>query len=140
MQLVTYDPFNIQRIAEKDMQKLFGGEWLWPAAVNEQSPVDMYVENDKAVVEVALPNFKKEELKVTAGNHSLEITAEHQEKTEKNSKRRYMLCESKRSFYRRIALPQGAEAGKAKAAYTNGKLSVTMPFKEGEQSKEVLVT
>lgn len=137
MQLIRYDPFATLKQADKE---LFGNDWLQPTLVTDPSTLDMYTENGKIVAEVTLPNFKKEEIKVLADDHVLEISAEHQEKEEKNGERHYMLHESSSSFYRRITLPKEAETDEATASFADDKLTITMPLEENEESKEVPIT
>lgn len=141
MQLLRYSPLRDLFRADRDLDKLLGDSWpLTPSFFSEDSAVDMYTEEDKLVVEVALPNFEKEGIKVTADEDGLEITAEHQEKKEETGKRNYLLHESSRSYRRRVSLPSGADTGEVTANFDDGKLTVTMPFAAGKETKEVTIT
>ncbi len=138
MQLVNYTPLSDLLGAEREMDKWFSSGWP-VLSLHENSAVDMYTEGSKLVTEVVLPNFTKEEVKVSASSESLEITAEHKEKEEENSKRNYLLRESSRSYRRRISLPPGAATGKIAASFEGGKLTVTMPFEREKETRQIAI-
>jgi HSP20 family protein len=139
MQLIRYNPIRDLLGAEKELDKFFSSGWPVLSMLPEDSAVDMYTEDGKLVTEIVLPNFSKEEIKVTACDDCLEITAEHQEKEEKGGKRTYLLRESNRSYRRRISLPAGADADEVAARFEDNKLVVTMPFEDEKESKEVTI-
>ncbi|HKX73475.1 MAG TPA: Hsp20/alpha crystallin family protein [Candidatus Saccharimonadales bacterium] len=140
MQLIRYNPIRDLLGAEKELDKFFSDGWPVLSMFSEDSAVDMYTEDGKLVAEIVLPNFSKEEVKVTACDDCLEITAEHHEKEEEDGKRTYLLRESSRSYRRRISLPAGADADDVNASFKDGKLVVTMPFEDEKESKEVTIT
>jgi HSP20 family protein len=140
MQLVRYNPLRDLLPGEKDLDKWFTSGWPMLPFFSEDSTVDLYTEDGRLVAEVALPNFKKEEIKVSADDDELEITAVHEEKKEENNKRQYLLCESSRSYRRRISLPGGADTDEVTATFADGKLVVTMPFEAEKESKEITIT
>ncbi len=72
-------------------------------------PMDIYEEHGKLVSQVFLPNFNKDDVKVSIDNGVLEVTAEHQEKEEAKSKRHYFLRESANMYLRRIPQPEGVK-------------------------------
>lgn len=105
--------------------------------------MDVYSEDDKQLVtEVQAPGFDKDDVEVSVHNGMLEIKGEKHEKEEdkKGKKRSYMVRESHASFYRRIALPEYADADKVDAHFENGVLKVTIPFKELPQPKKVAIS
>lgn len=140
MQLVKYSPLKDLMLIDKDLQKMFDNSWAWPSLLADQSIVDLYAEDGKLVAEVTVPDFKKEEIKVDFKEGDLEITAEHAEKQEKTGKRRYLLRESSRNFYRRISLPAATDADAATASFKDGKLTITVPLAEEKPTKEVAIT
>lgn len=141
MQLVKFNPLRDLLQLERDIDSMLKNGWSLAPTFTEMSTIDMYEENGKLVTEVTLPNFKKDEVKVTTDEHGLEITAEHKEKQEKKEakKRHYLLHESRRSYWRRITLPMEAKPAEATAKYIDGKLAVTMPFAKREKAKAVSV-
>jgi HSP20 family protein len=89
----------------------------------------------KIVAEVSLPNFKKDEVKVTTDKGVLEISAEHKEKEEDENKKRYYLRESSSHYLRRVSLPKGTQTDKVGAEFKDGILKVTMPVDMPTKSK-----
>lgn len=139
MQLIRYNPMRDLFGFDKELDKLFTTGWP-VVSLPEDSTVDMYTEEGKLITEVALPNFKKEEIKVSANDDVLEITAEHTEKEENSSKREYLLCESNRSYRRRLSLPDGADTDEMAASFQDGKLVITMPFEAEKEAKQIEIT
>jgi HSP20 family protein len=113
---------------ERDMDKMWQNGWGLLPALAEPSTMDMYEERGNLVAEVSLPNFKKDEVKVTTDNGVLEVTAEHKEEEEKKSKRRYYFHESSNQYFRRVTLPDGVKADKADANFKDGILKVILPM------------
>lgn len=139
MQLIKYDPLHELQKMEHDMEKFWENGWSLPGLFVDNTPIDMYEEDGKLVAELSLPNFKKEEINVTADDGILEVSAEHKEKEEKKTKRRYLLRESSSQFLRRVALPEGAVGDEAEATMVNGKLTITMPMPSKKPAKTVTV-
>lgn len=114
-----------------------------PTAPTQGLPaMDVYTEDDKElVVEVQAPGFEKDDVEVNVHNGMLEIKGEkhaHEEGT-KDKKRSYMVRESHASFYRRLMLPEYADADKVDAHFENGVLNVTVPFKVLPKPKKVMI-
>jgi HSP20 family protein len=107
--------------------------------VSEASAMDLYEEDGNLVAEVSLPNFKKDEVKVTTDEGVLEVTAEHKEEQEKTSKRRYYFHESSNHYFRRVTLPEGVKTDKTDASFKDGVLKVTMPMQADKKAKEITV-
>ena len=140
MQLVRYSPFRELLDTEKEISELLSKDLSWTPFFADVSAVDMYVEKDKLFVEASLPQFKKEEINVTATGDGLEITAEHEEKEERGENdRQYFLKESSQSYVRRISLPEGTNKDEVKCSYKDGKLTITMPIKEQTKTKAIKV-
>ncbi len=104
--------------------------------------MDVYSEDDKQLVaEVSAPGFDKDDVDVNIHNGVLEIKGEKHEKEEdkQDKKRSYVMHESHASFYRRIALPEYADADHIDAQFENGVLKVTVPFKELPKPKKITI-
>lgn len=139
MQLVRYNPFREMQKMERDLDNLWQNGWGVFPTLTEASTMDLYEEDGNLVAEVSLPNFKKEEVKVTTDEGVLEVTAEHKEKEEKKGKRQYYFHESSDSYFRRVTLPEGVKADKANASFKDGVLKVTMPVTAPKKTKTVTV-
>jgi len=83
-------------------------------------------------VRADLPGLTKDDVKVELTDEALTISGER--KAEKEEKREGFF-RSERSygiFYRQIPLPQGVDADKATATFTNGVLEVTIQVPKSE--------
>ena len=127
MQIVRYDPFRELYKMENDLDKFWQSNWGLLPSLGEVSAMDLYEEDGKLIAEVSLPNFKKDEIKITSENGVLEVSAEHKEKKEDKTKRRYYFRESSNQYLRRVTLPDGVKADKVEAEFKNGVLKVSMP-------------
>jgi len=104
--------------------------------------MDVYNEDDKQLVaEVHVPGFDKDDIDVNVHNGILEIKGEKHQKAEdtKDKKRSYMVRESHASFYRRLALPDYADAEKVDANFDNGVLKITIPFRDLPKPKKIAI-
>jgi HSP20 family protein len=124
---------------EQDLDKLWENGWGMVPTVSEASAMDLYEEDGNLVAEVSLPNFKKDEVKVTTDEGVLEVTAEHKEEQEKTTKRRYYFHESSNQYFRRVTLPEGVKTDKTDASFKDGVLKVTMPMQAAKKAKEITV-
>jgi HSP20 family protein len=139
MQLVKFDPLRDLQRMERDMEKLWENGWGMMPTFAEASAMDLYEEDGKLVAEVNLPNFKKDEVKVTFEEDTLAVSAEHQETKEDKGKRRYFFRESSNHYLRRVTLPQGVNTDKAEASFKDGNLKITMPMAAKKIGKTVAV-
>ena len=141
MQLVRSSPFKELMDAEKQFSKLLDRSWSLAPRFADASAVDMYVEDSKLITEVALPDFKKDEVEVTATAEGLEINAEHKEKEEEKEtkNRRYLLRESSQSYWRHLSLPPDAKTDEVKCALKDGKLVITIPLEEQKKTKTIRI-
>jgi HSP20 family protein len=120
-------PFTLMRRFGDELERVFGkaGEAeMWRPAV------DVKLEKGKMLVHADLPGLKKEEVKVTITGDLLAIEGER--KTEKEEKKGGWIHTERNygKFYRSIALPEGADAGKVTAEFADGVLAVTVPIPE----------
>lgn len=129
--LVRFDPF-----AEIDaLQRQFFGDLPSRASL---STTDIYTADNQLVVEAHLPKFRDEDINIEVENGTLVIQAERHEKEEDKSKR-YVMRESSSSFYRRIQLPDRADADNVEAHLDEGVLKVTVPLTPLPEPKKVKV-
>jgi len=129
-------PFgSLQREINRAFDDLWGGFDLAPlgrgALFGELGPSVDVSEDDKEVrVTADLPGLDEKDIEVELSDDRLTIKGEkHEEREEK--KRSYHLRERAfGSFQRAILLPTGVDAGKTKAAFEKGVLTVTIPKTE----------
>lgn len=137
MNLVPYSPFLDLQGVDRDFDRLWRSERSMLPSLVGASAMDMYEEKGDLAVEVSLPNFKKEEIKVATDEGVLEISAEHKEKDETKDKRRYYFHESSNRYFRRVVLPEGVKADKIKASFKEGVLKITMPMAAPKRTKAI---
>ncbi|MGZ3862192.1 MAG: Hsp20/alpha crystallin family protein [Bacteroidia bacterium] len=116
-------------------------KWLSPdkffKGFHASLPAANVSETDKSYkIELAIPGFKKEEVKVNLENEILTIEAENktekEEKDEKFTRKEF----SYGSFSRSFQLPKAANSDKIEAKYENGLLKLQIPKKEEAINKE----
>lgn len=138
--IIKFDPFAEMRALQK---QFFGDDWGgWPTPLKglQLATTDVYTKDDKElVVEAHLPNFEEKDIDVSVDNGVLEIRAEKHEKEEDKAKK-YVMRESSSSFYRRVRLPERAEAGTIQAHMEDGVLKVTVPLKALPEPKRIQIT
>jgi len=138
MALIRWDPFADLRTLHTQVDDMFN-QMFSTRSLEAGATTDVYTEDNKLVVEAHLPNFSEKEVNVDIHQGVLEIRAEHQEKQEDKDKRKYLVRESSSQFYRRVALPERADADNIKANFKNGLLQVTVPFKELPAPKRIAI-
>ena len=134
--LVRYDPF-----AQLDaLQKQFFGDDLLPPFTGVNIPTtDVYTSGDKElIVEAHLPNFEQDDINISIDNGSLVVQAEKHEKEEDKDKK-YVVRESSSSFYRRLQLPERANANNIEAHLDDGVLKVKIPLEPLPEPKKIEV-
>ena len=106
--------------------------------VDTKTPYELhYQAASRAIADAGLT---KDDIDVSVHNGMLEIKGEKHEKAEdKGKKRSYMVHESHASFYRRLALPDYADADHVDAHFDDGVLKVIVPFKELPKPKKIAI-
>jgi HSP20 family protein len=135
--LMKWDPFAELSALQK---QFFGDDWITPVRSVNIPTTDVYTNDGKELIlEAHLPNFKEDDINVQVENGALVVSAEKHEK-EEDKKKKYVIRESSSSFYRRIQLPDRADANDVKAHMEDGILKVTVPLKELPAPKSVSIT
>jgi HSP20 family protein len=140
----------------EEMDRMFEGlfshrwpsptRWEWPAwgelaATREgrMPKVDMIDREAEILVRAELPGVDKKDLDVTMTDNTVTIRAstKHEEKEEDGD---YYRCEiSRGAFLRTLALPGEVDGDKAKAAFKDGILELTIPKVEKARKRSVKV-
>lgn len=133
--LMRWDPF-----AElSTLQKQFFGDDLLSSFKGVNIPTtDVYTKDNTLVVEAHLPNFEQKDVNIQVDGNALIISAERHEKEEDKDKK-YVVRESSSSFYRRVALPQRADADSVEAHLNEGVLKVSVPLTPLPEPKKIEV-
>jgi len=120
-------------------KQFFGDDWLSPSKAMTVPTTDVYMKDNNLIVEAHLPNFNKDDVSIEIENGALTISAEKHEKVEDKDKQ-YIVRESASTFYRRVALPERADADKIKADLDDGVLKVQIPLEPLPQPKKVAIS
>jgi HSP20 family protein len=91
---------------------------------------------DEVVVKAALPGMKADEFEVTVEDNTLTLRGEKKVETEVTKERFHRIERSYGSFARSLALPPTVDAGKVKAEYRTGVLTVRLPLSDEARPKQ----
>lgn len=109
------------RLGRGVMRSPFRGTDVWAPEV------EVYQQNNELVVRADLPGLKKDDIKVDVTEHEITISGERRQEHETERGGVYRTERSYGSFYRSIALPEGAISDQAKATFNNGVLEIKLP-------------
>ncbi len=126
-------------VKRNDMFDDFFGD-MFPSfgADNELMRTDVHEKDGKYMLDVDLPGFKKEDVKVALENGTMTISAEHHETSEEKDAKGNVLRQErysgscKRSFY----VGNDIKQEDIKAAYKNGTLTLEIPSAARKQIEE----
>lgn len=133
--LVKYDPFADLAAMQR---QFFGDDWLSTLKGVNIPTTDVYTDENQLIVEAHLPNFEQDDVDIRVDNGALVISAERHEK-EEDKKKKYVVRESSSSFYRRIHLPERADAENIEAHLDDGILKVTVPLAPLPEPKKIAI-
>ena len=123
--LVRFDTF---RELDALQRQLLGEDFMTPIRSVTFPTTDVYTKDDKElVIESHLPQFENEDIDIHVEDGALVVQAEKHEK-EEDKKRKYVVRESSSSFYRRIQLPERADADNIEAHLEDGVLKISVPL------------
>ena len=113
------------------IEKFFEEDFDFPVSL--RLATDVYETDKDIVVEMNVPGYKKEDIKISFQDGYLKVegkAAEEKEEKEKN----YWRKEIRRgSFVRVIPLPKEVDSKKAKATFKDGVLTISLPKIEEEK-------
>ena len=135
-------PLRRLRSLEDDMESLmerFFGREPGPAAGMWAPVLDVRERKNDMVVKAELPEVDAKDVDITVDGDILTIRGERKEEEEKEEGNYHYAERSYGSFARSVRLPETADEAKTKAKYKNGLLTITLPKKEKEESKQVKV-
>lgn len=133
--LVKFDPFADLAALQR---QFFGDDVLSPLKGVNIPTTDVYTDDKNLIVEAHLPNFDQKDVDIQVDDGTLVISAQRHEK-EEDKKRKYVVRESSSSFYRRIQLPDRADAENIEAHLDEGVLKVTVPLTPLPEPKKIAI-
>jgi HSP20 family protein len=109
------------------------GRWL--------PPVDIYENDEREIVLRAdLPGLRREAIDLTVENNTLTIRGERVRDDEGAGEDRYHRVERPAgTFQRTFTLPNTVDAGRVRAEYRDGVLTMTLPLREEARPRQIQV-
>jgi len=101
--------------------------------------VDVLEENDGIRILAELPGVKPEDVKISVENNVLTNRGTKDQVAEEKTKRVHRYERTYGAFERTFALPATVDAGRIKATYEHGVLSVFLPKMEQAKPREIQV-
>lgn len=101
--------------------------------------VDICEDEKEFLVKAELPEIKKENVKVSVENGTLQISGERKMEKEEKGKKYHRIEREYGSFSRSFTLPEGADAAKINAEFKDGVLNVHIAKSEKAKSKAIEV-
>jgi len=122
----------------------FRGDWpSWSeleASFEGRTPrIDIVDRDEEVVVRAEVPGIDKKDLEVSVTDNTVTVkgSTKHEEKEERGD---YYRCEiSRGEFSRTVALPANVDSAKAKAAFKDGVLELTVPKVEKTRRHSVSI-
>jgi len=114
-------------------EKFFEEEFDFP--FSPKLATDVYETEKDLVVEMQVPGYKKEDIKVSFQDDYLRVEGKAEETKEEKEKNYWRKEIRKGSFVRVIPLPKKVDPKKAKASFKDGILTISLP--KIEETKEI---
>ena len=120
--LVKWTPFRELDLMERRMRRMLEDVGFGPITM---PAADIYETPTEFVVELEVPGFEEQELKLEVTDHTLTVTGEAQAETKKEDEKTFILHERlARAFERRFQLPVDADTEKLAAKFDGGVLEI----------------
>ncbi len=131
-----YDPFDELRRLSRQMNRLFGSPLS--AGIGETfPPLNIWSDNEKAVVTAEVPGIKKEDLDISVENDVLTIKGHREPKQIEDGESFRRHERGYGSFRRAVGLPFSVEPGQVKAEYKDGVLRLELPRHEASKPRRI---
>jgi HSP20 family protein len=128
MTIVRWTPLRELESIDRRMRRALEDVGFVPALL---PAADVYETDDEFVVELEVPGYEEKELAIEVTDHTVTVTGErkeHTEKEEKEKEKEFRLRERlERHFQRRFALPRDADTEHLTAIFDRGVLEVHAP-------------
>jgi HSP20 family protein len=99
---------------------------FFPLSLTSSLATDVYETDKEVVVEIQVPGFKKENIKISLQDGYLRVEGKYDESSEEKDKNYWRKEIRKGSFARTIPLPRDVETKGAKAKFENGILKIIL--------------
>ncbi|HSC28343.1 MAG TPA: Hsp20/alpha crystallin family protein [Vicinamibacterales bacterium] len=132
----TQTPFRLMRRLSDEMERLFEDfEFRRPFAFLAPQEkmfdwipaIEVFQKDKKLVVRAELPGLTKDDVKIDVTENMLTLQGERKQVKEEKEEGYLRTERYYGSFYRQIALPEGARTEGVKALFKNGVLEIEVP-------------
>jgi HSP20 family protein len=130
-------PFHRMATLRDELDNLF--QQALTRRLETEPALDLYEDKDGLVVTVELPGMKKEGIAISLEDGVLAVSGERKQNPQHDGA---TVCRCERvlgQFERRVSLPCQVDAGKIKAVYADGVLTVTLPKAEAAKPKQISI-
>jgi HSP20 family protein len=144
--ITRFDPLTEMVSLRSAMDRLFEDSFVNPTSWRTISdgdtvnaPIDVHETADELVVTASLPGMKAEDVEITMTGQTLTLRGEF--KADEEIKREQYLYRERRfgSFSRTIQLPVRVQGDQAKASFTDGILSLSIPKAEEVKPRQIRI-
>lgn len=99
---------------------------------------DIYEKDNKYHIEMDIPGFKKDEIKLECNQGNLTITAEKNEEDEEKEGKKYLRRERVYGKYQRSFYLGDIDEDNIEASFEHGTLCIAIPKKEEKETKKYI--
>ncbi len=144
MTIVRWNPLHDMATNQERLSRILDGFYARPQEDFARSAwvpaVDIYSNGDhELVLKAELPDMKEEEIDLTVEDNTLTLRGERKFDAEVSEDQFHRIERSYGSFARTFALPPTVDAGKVRAQYKAGVLTVRLPLREEAKPKQIKV-
>jgi HSP20 family protein len=148
MAIVRWEPVRELNSLQHEMNRLFGSFFDQPnasAASSGQSrhwipAMDLVETKDAYILRADLPGLGSDDVKIELEDNVLTISGERKTQQEQRTDGYYRFERAAGSFARSLTLPQGIDAERIEASFTDGVLEITIPLPEQRKPRRVSIT
>jgi HSP20 family protein len=141
----TFDTFRHEMESlHRSIDRLFENAWggsgtsllseIWNTR-DVMPRLDLVEDDNTFRITAELPGLTDKDVQVSMSDHTLTISGEKKEEKETKDKQVYRSERAYGSFRRVVELPGDIDAGKVKASFANGVLTIEMPKSKEAQEK-----
>ena len=123
-------------VVERTMRRFLDEVGATPVA---GPAADVYETTDEIVVELDVPGYDAEEIRVTISDHTLSVVGDRKEETSKREKALRVRERLQAHFERSFQLPFSVESDRVQAEYAKGVLTMHVPKHTRPEPKPVLI-
>jgi HSP20 family protein len=141
MALVRWEPMRELNTLQGEMNRLFNS--YFDEGGNGQArrrwapAVDLLEREDSLVLKADLPGMSEDDVQIEVRDSVLMISGERRSDVEDKQNGYYRVERAFGSFSRSLTLPEGVDADRIQASFSNGVLEVTIPKPEQRKPRRI---